>query len=168
MNVPQEFFVTTIKELHISSSQFESNDWIPNCCAGYGEDKSPELLIEDIPDDTVTLAVVMDDLDHPLTPGFNHWVAWNITPCNRIPGALPKGKVVENPIYLEQGIGYGKHCYRGPKPPFNWNHRYRFTIYALDIKLQLSTNGKKSDFIKSIDGHVLAKGELIGKYQRKH
>ena len=112
-------------ELIIRSTQFERDDWIPDCCAGYGEDKSPELHVEGIPAGTVTLAIVMDDLDHPIQPGFNHWVAWNIPPVNLIPGGLPKGAVVEEPIHMEQGIAYGRHCYRGPKPPFNWNHRYR-------------------------------------------
>ena len=74
-----------MEELFIKSSQFEYNGWIPDCCAGYGNDKSPELHIEGLPAETVTLAIVMDDLDHPIQPGFNHWVAWNITPVNRIP-----------------------------------------------------------------------------------
>ena len=51
-----------MEKLSITSPQFESDGWIPDCCAGYGEDKSPELHIEGIPAETVTLAVVMDDL----------------------------------------------------------------------------------------------------------
>ncbi len=157
-----------MEELFIKSSQFEYNGWIPDCCAGYGNDKSPELHIEGLPAETVTLAIVMDDLDHPIQPGFNHWVAWNITPVSKIPGGLPQGAVVDEPIHIEQGIAYGRHCYRGPKPPFNWNHRYRFTVYALSEKIQLNAESKKNDLLNAIDGYVLAKGELIGKYQRKH
>ena len=157
-----------MKELFIKSSQFENNDWIPDCCAGYGNDKSPELHIEGLPAETVTLAIVMDDLDHPIQPGFNHWVAWNIAPVSKIPGGLPQGAVVDEPIHIEQGIAYGRHCYRGPKPPLNWNHRYRFTVYALSEKIQLNSESKKNDLLNAMDGYVLAKGELIGKYQRKH
>ena len=157
-----------MREMIISSPQFTNNDWMPDSLSGYGEDKSPEFHIEYIPDGTITLAIIMDDLDHPIRPGFNHWIAWNISPNNQIPGALPKGEIIEKPIYMEQGIGYGKHCYRGPKPPFNWCHRYIFTIYALDIRLRLETKSKKSDLIKNIKNHILAKGELIGRYQRKH
>ena len=58
-----------MKELSIKSSQFDNNDWIPDCCAGYGSDKSPELHIEGLPAETVSLAIVMDDLDHPIQPG---------------------------------------------------------------------------------------------------
>lgn len=157
-----------MEELIITSSQFENNDWIPDHCTGYGSDKSPELHIKGLPVQTAALAIVMDDLDHPIQAGFNHWVAWNITPVSIIPGELPKGAVVDEPIHLEQGIAYGRHCYRGPKPPFNWNHRYRFIVYALREKIQLNHESKKNDLLSAMEGHILAKGELIGKYQRKH
>ena len=97
-----------------------------------------------------------------------NWVAWNIPPFEIIPSRLSKGSIIEAPIYIEQGIAYGKHCYRGPKTSFNLMHRYQFTVYALDIKLQLDTNSKKSDLLKAINGNIIAKGELVGKYQRKH
>ncbi|MGN1333704.1 MAG: YbhB/YbcL family Raf kinase inhibitor-like protein [Anaerovoracaceae bacterium] len=157
-----------MNKLTIKSPQFESDGWIPDRCAGYGDDKSPELLIEKIPDGTVTLAVAMDDLDHPIQPGFNHWLAWNIPPTAEIPEGIPKGEVIEEPIHIEQGVAYGKHCYRGPKPPFNWKHRYRFTVYALSKAIKLSCDAGKAEFLREIDGYELAQGELIGKYQRKH
>lgn len=157
-----------MNELVIKSPQFESEDWMPDCCAGYGDDKSPELYIEGLPSDTVSLAIVMDDLDHPIQPGFNHWVAWNIPPIGIIPRELPKGAVIDEPIHIEQGIAYGNHCYRGPKPPFNWKHRYKITVYALDIELQLSYDARKNDLLNAIDNHILAEGALLAKYQRKH
>ena len=123
---------------------------------------------EALPAETVTLAIIMDDLDHPIQPGFNHWVAWNIPPISKIPGGLPKGAVVNEPIHIEQGIAYGKHCYRGPKPPLNWNHRYRFTVYALNVKLQLNSDTGKDDLLYEIKSHILAEGVLFAKYQRKH
>ncbi|NHM16065.1 YbhB/YbcL family Raf kinase inhibitor-like protein [Eggerthellaceae bacterium zg-887] len=155
-------------ELQVTSSQFENEGWMPDSLAGYGEDRSPELFVNNIPEGTATLAIVMDDLDHPLEKGFNHWVAWNVTPSTRIPGSMPKGATLEAPIHIEQGIGYGKHGYRGPKPPFNWNHRYRFTVYALDAKLDISTDSKKETLMEAIESHVLASGMLTGKYQRRH
>ena len=157
-----------MNELVIQSPQFENEDWIPDYCAGYGDDKSPELYIEGLPSETVSLAIVMDDLDHSIQPGFNHWVAWNIPPISKIPGGLPKGAVVNEPIHIEQGIAYGKHCYRGPKPPLNWNHRYRFTVYALNVKLQLNSDTGKDDLLYAIKSHILAEGVLFAKYQRKH
>ncbi|MBP3241917.1 MAG: hypothetical protein J6M92_15465 [Oribacterium sp.] len=46
------------------------------------------MRIECIPEGTVALAIILDDLDHPLFSDFNHWVAWNIPCTNTIPGAL--------------------------------------------------------------------------------
>lgn len=157
-----------MENIRISSPSFENNDWIPNQFSGYGEDISPEIIIEMISDKAVSMAVTLDDLDHPIFPGYNHWVAWNLEPMNSIPQALPKGKTIESPIYAQQGLAYGKHCYRGPKPPFNWNHRYRFTVYILDTKLVLNPDSTKKDFLKEISGHVLQQGELQGKYQKRH
>lgn len=152
----------------ITLPQLSSDGWMPDFLSGYGEDMSPEMMIDDIPEAAVSLAIVMDDMDHPILPGFNHWTAWNVKPATRIPGALPKGRIVDEPIHIEQGVGYGKHCYRGPKPPFNGNHRYRFTIYALDTMLTIGANSKKADLIKAMEGHVLAEAELIRRYQRRH
>lgn len=75
---------------------------------------------------------------------------------------------MEEPIHMEQGIAYGRHCYRGPKPPFNWNHRYRFTVYALSKTLQLNSEAKREELYGAIADSILAKGELVGKYQKKH
>ena len=157
-----------MNELKISSPMFNNNDWMPDDCSGYGKDESPEIKIECIPEGTVSIAIILDDLDHPVFPEFNHWIAWNIPCTDIIPGALQKGSALDKPFHIEQGIGYGKHVYRGPKPPFNGKHRYRFNLYALDTVLQLDTNSKKKDLIREMDGHILAVGEITGIYQRKH
>ena len=155
-------------ELKITSPSFEPEGWIPDCHSGFGEDISPELHIDGITADAVSMAVTMDDLGHPIQPGYRHWMAWNIPPMNILPEHLPKGAVIEQPFHMEQGLAYGKHCYRGPKPPFNWNHRYCFTVYVLDAMLTVSTDSDKAAVHKAMEGHVLQKGCLYGKYQRKH
>ena len=157
-----------MKDITITSSKFGNNGWIPDYCSGYGEDKSPDIRVDGIPDGTQSFAVIMDDLDHPVFKEFNHWVAWNIPCLDVIPGELPRGGAIDSPIHAEQGVGYGKHVYRGPKPPFNGKHRYRITVFALDDLMKLNPNSRKKDLLKAIDGHVLAKGELLGVYQRKH
>ncbi len=157
-----------MKELKISSALFDNNDWIPDRCSGYGEDQSPDLKVEGVPEETVTMAVIMDDLDHPVFREFNHWIAWNIPCVNLIPEALSGGAVLEEPFHIEQGIGYGKHVYRGPKPPFNGKHRYRFRVFALDTRLQLRNKSRKKDLVSAMDGHILAAGELWGIYQRNY
>ena len=157
-----------MEELKLSSPSFVPEGWIPNRHSGYGENKSPEIRIQNITDAAVSMAITLDDLGHPIFPGFNHWLAWNLPPVNVIPQNLPKGAVNERPFHMEQGRAYGKHCYRGPRPPFNWNHRYRFTVYILDTKLKISTKSDKAALLRAMDGHILQTGCLYGKYQRKH
>lgn len=172
-----EFKRTTMEEkdglcekrlLSISTPCFKEGDWIPDNNAGYGEDQSPEFHIEGIDPEAVTMILTLDDLGHPLEPGYNHWIAWNIDPVECIPGDLPKGSVLETPIHMEQGMAYGKHCYRGPKPPFNWNHEYLFTLYTLDCRLHADKNSKRDDILRLAAGHILQKAEIRGKYQRRH
>lgn len=155
-------------ELKISSPAFKSEGWIPNENSGFGDDVSPELHIDGIDDKALSMAITLDDLGHPIHPGYNHWVGWNIPPVNILPSNLPKGAICEQPFHIEQGLAYGKHCYRGPKPPFNWNHRYCFTIYVLDTRLNIGTDSDKAVLLKAMNGHILQTGVLYGKYQRKH
>lgn len=134
--------------LKMTSPSFADGGWIPDRHAGYGEDQSPEFHIEGIDERAKTMVMTLDDLGHPLEPGYNHWIAWNIAPTERIPGGIAKGSIVESPIYIEQGIAYGKHCYRGPKPPFNWNHEYLFTLYTLDCTLEANERSRKEDILR--------------------
>lgn len=154
--------------LIITSTDFKAGDWIPVCCTGNGEDRSPELLVEGISDHAVSMTIILRDMGHPIFPGFPHWVAWNLPPSRCIPGGLKKGAVLEEPFHVEQGIAYGKHGYRGPKPPFHWNHDYKFIVYTLDVKLTLSPNSKAEDVLQAMNGHILQMGELMGKYQKNH
>ena len=154
--------------LTLTTPSFPDGGYIPECNSGFGEDKSPLFLIEGIDSRTKTMVITLDDLGHPIQPGYNHWIVWNITPSRTIPAGIPKGSLIDTPIHIEQGIEYGKHCYRGPKPPFNWNHEYLFTLYTLDCRLDADSNSRKEDIIKKAEGHILQKAELRGRYQRRH
>lgn len=95
--------------LKISTPCFDEGGWIPDYNTGFGEDQSPEFHIEGIDANAETMVITLDDLGHPIQPGYNHWIAWNITPAECIPGGIAKGSVVEKTIHIEQGIAYGKH-----------------------------------------------------------
>jgi phosphatidylethanolamine-binding protein (PEBP) family uncharacterized protein len=68
-----------------------------------------------------------------------------------------------------QGIGYGKHRYRGPKPPFfsKAAHRYQFHVFVLDCMLEIDNNSKKKDLLESMKGHILQYGLLLGKFRNE-
>ena len=82
-----------------------------------------------------------------------------------IPASIPHGKVVKSLSDAIQGRGYGKHRYRGPKPPFNWSHQYQFNVFVLDGVLHLSAMSKKRDLIQAMDGHILQQSAFIGHYR---
>ena len=152
------------KLLIVTSPAFEHDGIIPIQYTGRGIDISPELHLEGIDARAESLAVIMDDLDHPI-PGYNHWVIWNLPVMETIPEHIPHGVQSENPAGAVQGKGYGKHRYRGPRPPFNWSHRYRFTVYVLDAPLDIPVDSRKRHLLKAMEGHILQKGSLVGRYR---
>ena len=64
--------------MNVKCQSFLNNEMIPKNFTGYGEDISPEFIIEDIPEGTVSFAIILDDLDVPLKKNYNNWIVWNI------------------------------------------------------------------------------------------
>lgn len=151
----------------IASKSFENNGMIPKKHTGFGEDKSPELMISDIPDTTVSLAIIMDDLDVPFRSSFTHWLIWNIPKTDIIQEGLSGGEKIEFPFSAIQGKAWGKHIYRGPKQPFfiKKEHRYVFCAYALDCMLNLPGMSGKKELVEAMNGHVLSEAKIIGRYK---
>jgi Raf kinase inhibitor-like YbhB/YbcL family protein len=152
---------TTMK---ITSSAFSNNGMIPSKYTCDGEDISPPLQWDGSPDGTKSIALICDDPDAPMGT-FVHWVLYNLPPeTKNLVEKVPTNK--ELPNGARQGttdfrrIGYG-----GPCPP-SGTHRYYFKIYALDMKLDLSAGASKNQLL-AMEKHVLAQGELIGKYKRQ-
>ena len=150
--------------LTLTSPDFAEGGLIPIVCTGHGADRSPAFCLAGLRPDAVSLAFLLDDLDHPV-PAYNHWVAWNFPPSAVFPGGIPAGEQVTALGGAVQGCGYGKHRYRGPKPPFHWSHRYRFQVFALDRMLTLPASARKRDLLAAMEGHVLQQAELTGHYR---
>lgn len=150
-------------ELIVTSPAFENEAVIPLRYTGRGEDVSPELHLSNISENAVSLVIIMNDMGHPI-PAYNHWLIWNIPIMHTIPENIPYGAYVEGLSGAVQGRGYGKNRYRGPKPPFNWSHRYQFNVYVLDCKLELSSNSRKRDLLRAMEGHILQEGSLVGRF----
>ena len=150
----------------VSSTAFENNGMVPQKHTGFGDDVSPELIITEIPEEAVSFAIILDDLDVPFRNTFTHWIIWNIPVTDVIPEGLPRGSVICEPISACQGVAWGKHRYRGPKQPFfiRKEHRYVFTVYALDCRLELSEQSRRKNLMDAMYGHILAEARLIGKF----
>lgn len=154
-------------KMFIKSKAFTDGGMIPLKYTGFGEDVSPDFVITDAPEDTISFAIVMDDLDVPFRNSFTHWVIWNITRTDAIPEGLPKGAYITGPIDACQGVAWGNHCYRGPKQPvfIRNEHRYVFTLYALDCRLDISEKANKKILLEAMQGHILAESQITGRYQ---
>ena len=146
--------------LMITSPSFEDSGFLPVKFTGFGEDISPELIIENLAEEAKTLAVSFCDEDMPFTDEYCHWICWNIPATNRIPENIPAGSVIEEPFCAVQGVGYGRHKYRGPKPPFHLKHNYHFTVYVLDEELNLPPSATLKTVKKAMKDHILQEGKI--------
>jgi len=143
--------------MRLSSPAFEHNAFIPVKFTCQGESVNPALIIEGVPTQAKSLALIMDDPDAP-SGDFVHWVVYDIAVT---------GRIEENSIPGKQGVNSSRGSdYVGPCPPTG-AHRYFFKVYALDKMLNLGKGLRKPDLEKEIGTHILDKAELIGLYKKK-
>ena len=145
-----------IQRIKVFSSAFESNGIIPRKYTCDGKNINPPLEFQGIPDEAESLVLIVDDPDAPMKT-FTHWIVWNIGPV---------AKIEEDSIPGIEGItDFRKIGYGGPCPP-SGTHRYFFRIYALDKQLELKEGASRKELESEMIGHIIAEGELMGKYSR--
>jgi Raf kinase inhibitor-like YbhB/YbcL family protein len=145
--------------LEVKSSAFGNNGDIPPEFTCDGASTTPPLSWSKVPAGTKSVALLVEDPDAPNKP-FTHWLVTGIPPATTSLGksaSLPQGAVASK-------NGKGHHGYTGPCPPSGLHH-YAFRVYALDITLP--TEMTRDDFVRAINGHTLASGELMGTYRKK-
>ena len=110
-----------------------------------------------MPENAKSLVLIVDDPDAPVRL-FTHWLLWNIDPKTTeiAEQSTPKGAVQGANDYPT--LGYG-----GPQPP-SGTHRYYFKVFALDRTLNLPEGAKRKELDKAMNGHVIAQGQLMGRY----
>lgn len=158
------------EKLALWSPAFEHNGMIPRkyTCDGEG-DTNPPLTISNIPSDTRTLALIMEDPDIPEEikkergiETFEHWAVYGI----------PSGvtEIPEGEVIGALGMnGRGEAGYTGPCPPTEYHpteHRYIFKLFALEGSLQFAHTPSKAELLAAMSGMVLDEATLIGKYDR--
>lgn len=154
-----------MNELIISGTPFTAGGEIPVKYSTFGDDVSPALHLEGISENAVSLAVMFTDRSHPI-PDYCHWIMWNIPIVSDIPEGIPYGEVVPSLSGAIQGVGYGKHRYKGPRPPFRKPHTYALEVYSLDRMLDLPTNSRRGDFLIEAGEHILQKAEITAGFCR--
>ena len=154
--------------MKITSPAFDDQGRIPRKYTCEGEDVSPPLQWDGVPEDTRSLVLIVDDPDapDPAAPRMTwvHWVLCDLPPsadglAEAVAAAdLPEGTVQGANDWKR--IGYG-----GPCPPVG-RHRYFHKLYALDTILGLGGKPSKAQVERSMQSHVLAHAELLGTYQK--
>lgn len=149
--------ITVSTRLVIKSAAFQDNEFISSKYTCDGVNINPEISIDEIPENTKSLAIIMDDPDAP-NGTFCHWIIWNIA---------PKAIIKEDSAPGIQGRNsFGENKYDGPCPP-SGKHHYHFKVYALNTKLNsLPLSADKKELEKAMKDHIMAWGELVGLYKR--
>lgn len=159
----------TLAALAFTSASFAHNTAIPARHTCDGLNVSPALAWDNVPEGTKSLALIVDDPDapDPADPRgtWVHWVLYNMPPDTHglsegtAATALPQGTL--------QGINdWQRPGYRGPCPPIG-NHRYFFKLFALDTMLPNLNQPTSAMLEQAMQGHVIAKAELVGRYQHR-
>ena len=148
--------------MRLMSPAFEHDGAIPRKYTCEGSNLSPPLRLSDVPDEVVSMALIMDDPDVPLALRedgmWDHWIVYDIPPDFR---QLEEG---EEPNGIH-GLGTAENTdYFGPCPP-DTEHRYYFRVYALDTKLNLPQKASKHQVEQAMQGHVLDQAELMGRFE---
>ena len=145
--------------MQITSPEFEDGDDIPLTHTCEGEDISPPLEISDIPENTKSLVIIVDDPDAP-GQTWTHWLLWNIPPDT---------EVIEEDIVPDEAVrglnDFDQLDYGGPCPPSGM-HRYFFRLYALDKMLLLKEGASRDDLENAMNGHIIEEVELVGTYSK--
>ncbi len=158
-------------KIEVTSTAFGPGESIPRKHTGEGDDLSPPIAWSGVPEEAQEIVVLCDDPDAPTPEPWVHWLIYGIPPDL---GGLPEGVPNEPRLQDPPGAVQGKNSwesgitigYRGPMPPPGKPHRYHFKVYALDANLSLEPGGDKPALLQAIEGHVLAEGELMGRYER--
>jgi len=159
--------------LTLTTPAFDDGGIIPNKytqAAENGAAVSPKLVWTNVPDGVVSFALILHDPDTSLNKTTNevlHWLIFNIPGTAR---ELPEGVPAQAqlPDGSIQALNQGKKIgYRGMgAPAAGPYHHYTYELFALDTKLSLGPDATQADVMKAMDGHILAKGVLEGRFHR--
>jgi Raf kinase inhibitor-like YbhB/YbcL family protein len=151
--------------IQMTSPVFKEGETIPEKYTCEGDDLSPPLAWSQLPEQTKSVALVCEDPDAPRGM-WVHWVFYGLPPdSTSLPEAVPADTVLTT--QAKQGKNsWGRIGYGGPCPPPGPAHRYFFKLYALDIETTLPQGATRKDLLQAMEGHIVAEGQLMGRYKR--
>ena len=151
-------------EIQLTSPAFKHEGKIPENYTCDGRNFSPPLSWSGIPEKAKSIALITEDPDASKKT-WVHWVLYNLAPdTQELPEGLARSDTL--PSGAKQGItDFESTGYGGPCPP-KGEHRYFFTLYALDVVLDLKPGARKGELVEAMKEHILAEGQLMGTYKR--
>jgi Raf kinase inhibitor-like YbhB/YbcL family protein len=152
--------VSKTMPLHITSSAFSEGQSIPEKYTCDGQNVSPPIKWSGAPANTKSFAVICEDPDAP-SGIFTHWLLYDL------PGRTNELAEASSGDGREGVNDFDKKGYGGPCPPPGRAHRYFFRVYALDMESLGAAGLSKDHITAAMKGHILAEGQVMGRYARK-
>lgn len=150
----------SLPPLLMETDAFADGGIVPVRYTGAGDNVQPAFTFSNAPDETVSYALVMTDIDVAFggPEGFMHWAAWNIPAAA---GGIPEGGLPDGAMQTQRG-------YRGPgAPPGPRYHHYVFELFALNGTLDLPETASRDDIIEAVADMVVAKSAYVGRFRRE-
>lgn len=152
------------QSFHLNSTAFSQGEPLPASFSKDGGNQTPPINWWGEPSGTREYVLRVDDPDAPRVAGkypFIHWIVYSIpVGADNIQGALQTGGA-------KQGVNsFGEAGWDGPQPPEGEDHHYFFSLFALDINLDLPADASKDQIFAAMQGHVLGIATLMGTFQR--
>lgn len=154
----------------LTSPDFEDGGIIPDKFTQAVQNApSPRLDWKQVPAGTQSFTLILHDPDPSInrtTEDVLHWAIFNIPgTATGLPGGVPAGNLPDGSIQIKNRGN--SNAYMGPgNPAINPYHHYTFELYALDTKLSLDENATRDQLMQAMNGHVLGKAVLVGRFKR--
>jgi Raf kinase inhibitor-like YbhB/YbcL family protein len=147
-----------IRDLRITSTDFEPEGELADAYAKDGGDRAPTLRIEGVPDGTRELALICHDPDAPLPHGFTHWTVFGI------PADTTEIGPDADQRYRTGRNGFGDAGYGGPQPPPGHGvHHYYFWVYALSTEVEGTPS--REEFLERYGDDIIEQNRVVGTYE---
>ena len=159
----------------VQSPAVQEGQPIPREHTADGPNTSPALSWSNVPAGAKELVVALVGLDDKpqvaeRTPML-YWVVYNIRPTvTGLQAGFPAVEVITAPPELDGAFQaytvFDRPGYRGPQPPPGMPYRYRFTVYALDMHIELEQALGANAVVRALAGHIIGEGGLVVTYER--